>query len=53
MRAMPKAKLKPPEKLSKGAGISFLRVKLEPIKARVIPVRRGLMIKLSPWTLPG
>jgi hypothetical protein len=50
---MPSAKAKPPEKLSKGAGISFLRLKLEPIKAIANPVNRGLMIKLSPWTLPG
>jgi hypothetical protein len=48
MRAMPRAKLQPPEKLSKEAGISFLRFKLEPIKAIAIPVKRGLMIKLRP-----
>lgn len=50
---MPNAKVKPPEKLSKGAGISFLRRKLEPINAIANPVNRGLMTKLSPWTLPG
>ena len=48
MRAMPKAKLQPPEKLSKEAGISFLRLKLEPMKAITIPVKRGPTIKLSP-----
>lgn len=50
---MPSAKAKPPQKLSKGAGNFSLRLKLEPIKAIANPVNRGLMIKLSPWTLPG
>jgi len=49
---MPNAKVKPPEKLSNGAGISFLRLKLEPIKAITNPVARGLSIKLSPRNVP-
>jgi hypothetical protein len=46
--AIPNAKEKPPEKLSKAAGISFLRLKSEPTKAITNPVNKGLMIKLNP-----
>jgi len=53
MIAMPIAKLQPPKKLSSGAGISLRRVSLKPIRAITIPVRMGLIAKLSPCILPG